>query len=323
VGELTETMSYHEARTRAVTRELRANPEALLIGHSLSLPFGPDDEIASQFPDQVLIPPYSELATAGAGVGAAIAGLRPLVALSTASFMFYAWPAIANEAPVVRYLSGGVVQAPVAFHVHGGARRGGGPQHEHTPQSMLQNIPGLRVLAPGTPADIDAAVHCALTGADPTVICDHVLLADTRGAVPSDPLNSPPVALLRDGDDALLVASSVMTSRALTAATELASRGIQASVLNVPVIAPAPIEEVLEVAGRHRVVVFLDESRGPGSATSLLMASMLERGCEARVSHVCSAPAPSPFALHLLDQIVPTVSRIADATRELIEGAPE
>lgn len=318
---VTEIMSYHEARTRAVIRELDANPDVLLLGGSLSLPFGPDDQLGQRFPGRVLVPPYSELATAAAGVGAAIGGLRPLVALSTASFMFYAWPALANEAPVVRYLSRGAVQAPVAFHVHGGARRGGGAQHEHTPQSMLQNIPGLRVFAPGTPEDIDAALHVALTGPDPTVIFDHVLLAETRGPVSGGPSRGPFVGLLREGDDALLVGSSVMSTRAMAAAVELARDGIRASVLNVPLIAPAPVDEVLGVAARHRVIVFVDESRAPGAAATLLMAALLERGCSARVALVCTAPVPSPFAPHLLDEVVPTPSRIATKVRDLIEGA--
>jgi pyruvate dehydrogenase E1 component beta subunit len=314
-------LSYHEARTRAVTRELDANPAALVIGHSLSLPFNPDDGLAARHPHQVVAPPYSELATAAAGVGAAVGGLRPLVALSTASFMFYAWPAIVNEAPLVRYLSGGAVQAPVAFHVHGGSRRGGGPQHEHSPQAMLQNVPGLRVLVPGTPADIDAALHAALTGADPTVIFDHVLLADTRGSVPETPPVAPAASLLHEGGDALVVASGVMTPRALRAAAELRSDGVDVAVLNVPVVAPAPLEHVLDVAGGYPAVAFADESRGPGSPASYLMAALLARRSDVRAALVCSAGGPAPFALHLLDEIVPTSFRIAAAVRELIRGA--
>lgn len=316
---MTRTLTYHEARTRAVSRELEDNPNAVLIGQSLSLPFNPDDRLASRFADQILSPPYSEFATAAAGIGAAMGGLRPLVAMSTASFMFYAWPAIVNEAPIIRYLSNGRVCAPVAFHVHGGSRRGGGPQHEHTPQSMLQNAPGLRVLAPGTPADIDAALHAALNGHDPTVILDHVLLADTEGAVTDEPADQPQVAVLRTGSDVLLVASSVMTVRALEAAEALERDGLDAGVVNVPLISPPPIREVLEASEQHDVVLFAEESRGPGSAAGYLMASLLANRPGMRAELVCSAFAPAPFALHLLDEIVPTASRIATAARELIE----
>ena len=313
-------LDYHDARTHAICRELEANPDAILIGGSLSLPFNPDDGVARRFPDQVLIPPYSELATAAAGIGAAIGGLRPLVALSTASFMFYAWPAIVNEAPLVRYLSGGKVAAPVAFHVHGGSRRGGGPQHEHTPHAMLQGLPGLRVLAPGTPADIDAALHLAFTGHDPVVIFDHVLLADARGPVPADPPAEPLPTLVRPGADALLIASSIMTQRALAAARELEGEGFAVAVLDLPVVSPPPVEEVLEAAAEHRVVAFVEESRAPGSPAAFLRASLLECRRELRSVLIAAAEAPTPFALDLLDEVVPTVGCIARQVRALIEA---
>lgn len=316
---VTATLTYHEARTRAVRRELGANPDALLIGGSVSLPFNPSDDLGAAFPDQVLIPPYSEMATAAAGIGAAMGGLRPLVALSTASFMFYAWPEIVNEAPVVRYLSAGAVTAPVAFHVHGGSRRGGGPQHEHTPQAMLHNVPGLRVLTPATPEDIDAAIHSAFTGPDPTVIVDHILLAQERGPVPDEPLAAPVARILRDGDDVLIVGSTVMTGRALAAAAELEGDGIAAAVLNVPVVSPAPVDAVQELAAGHDVVVFADESRAPGSPAGLLMTELLRTRPGIRAELVASGPAPAPFALPLLDEIVPTPSRIAAAARELMQ----
>jgi pyruvate/2-oxoglutarate/acetoin dehydrogenase E1 component len=313
-------LGYHEARTRAISRELADNPDAVLIGHSLSLPFNGDDELGQRFPGQVLPPPYSELATAAAGVGAAMGGLRPLVALSTSSFMFYAWPAIANEAPLVRYLSHGAVTAPVAFHVHAGSRRAGGPQHEHTPQAMLQNAPGIRVLTPGTPADIDAALHESFTGPDPVVIFDHLLLADTRGPVGESPAAALAPQLLRDGEDALIVCSSVMTPRSIEAAGELERTGLDVAVLNVPQISPSPAAEVLAAARAHRHVAFVEESRGPGSPGSFLLACLCQERPGVEVFLVCSAPAPAPFAPHLLDEIVPTSSRIATAVGDLIRG---
>jgi pyruvate/2-oxoglutarate/acetoin dehydrogenase E1 component len=234
--------------------------------------------------------------------------------------MFYAWPGIINEAPLVRYLSGGAVGAPVAFHVHGGSRRGGGPQHEHTPQAMLQNVPGLRVLAPGTPADIDRALHLALTGPDPTVIVDHLLLTDVRGEVQSEPLAGLTTTMLRSGVDVLIVSSSVMTQRALAVAQLLERDGLAVGVLNVPVVAPPPVEQVVSAARGHRAVAFVDESRAPGSPASLLMASVLEHLRDVRATLVCTRDAPAPFALHLLDEVVPTEARIADAVRGLVGG---
>lgn len=315
-------VTYHEARTAAIARELEANPDAVLIGSSLSLPFNDDDRLLARFPAQVLVPPYSEFAAAGAGIGAAIGGLRPLVALSTASFMYYAWSMVVNEAPLVRYLSGGAVAAPVGFHVHGGSRRGGGPQHEHMPGAMLQCVPGLRVLAPGTPADIDEALHIAMTGPDPTVILDHVQLANVRGPLPAAPDGELVPTLIRRGDDALLVTSGIMTERAQEAARMLEREGLEVAILNLPVVAPLPVAAVLEAAAEHRVVVFVEESRAAGSLSACLMAALLDRRREVVTTLICTAPVPAPFALGLLDDVVPTDARIATGVRQLATRRP-
>jgi pyruvate dehydrogenase E1 component beta subunit len=313
-------LGYVEARARAVARELDANPDAFLIGGAVSLPFNPDDGLGARYPERIHWPPISEFAAAAAGVGAAIAGMRPLVPLSTASFMFYGWAPIVNEAPNVRYLSGGATSAPVAFHVMGGSRRSSGPQHEHTPQSMLQNVPGLRVHVPGTPADIDAAIHAALTGPDPTVIVDHVLLAEATGPVPEEPPDFPAPTLLRDGGEVLVVAASTMTQRALRAVAELGTEGEGVSVLNLATLTPLPHDLVAELASRHEAVVFVEESRLSGSPASALMAGLLERGVGTPARLVCTADAPAPFATDLLDAVVPTVARIAETVRDARGG---
>ena len=314
---MSDLLTYQEARSRALFRELDANADVFLLGGAVSLPFNQDDGLARRYADRIIWPPISEFSTAGIGVGAAMAGLRPLVAVSTASFIFYGWAPLVLEAPNVRYLTGGRTKAPVVFHVMAGSRRGGGAQHEHTPQAMLQNVPGLRVLAPGTPADVDAAFHDALTGADPTVIVDHVLLAPAEGPVGATPAGLAPT-LVREGNDALIVSYSLMLQRALAAAEALEREGFGVAVLDVPCLHPLLVEDVLEVASRHGHVVFVDESRGPGSPASYMMAKVLEDGLRCRAALVCSADAPAPFATHLLDEIVPTEERITRTVRELL-----
>jgi pyruvate/2-oxoglutarate/acetoin dehydrogenase E1 component len=316
---MTRPMRYDEARSRALDRELSANPAVFLLGGGVSLPFNADDGLERRHPGRVVWPPISEFAVAGIAVGAAMAGLRPLVPLTTSSFMFYGWAPIVNEAPNVRYLSGGATSAPAAFHVMAGSRRGGGAQHEHTPQAMLQNVPGLRVLAPGTPADVDAAFHAALTGGDPTVIVDHVLLADAEGPVPVAP-GPPGPSLVREGGDALIVAYSLMTQRALAAAETLNREGIAASVLNLAAIAPLPAAAVTAAVSRHRATVFVDESRAAGSPAAALMARVLEAAPAGRAALVCTADAPTPAAPHLVDEIVPTTEAIAAAVRRLLDA---
>jgi pyruvate dehydrogenase E1 component beta subunit len=314
--------TYWEARANALTREIDANPDILMVGAYFSAPFNPPDGLMDRHRHRVVQPPISELAACGFAIGAAIGGLRPLVSLGTSSFMFYGWPQIVNEAPNIRYLSGGRVAAPVVFHIMAGSRRSSGAQHEHEPQAMLQNVPGLRVFAPGTPADVDGLIHAAFHEDDPVLIVDHVLLADARGSVPPVPEAAIGRAeLLREGDDVLIVASSLMTQRSLVAAELLAERQIEAAVLNLRTIAPLPVDDVLRTVAEHPAVVFVDEAHGPGSTASFLMARVLEATPRTQARLVCMLDAPAPFAEHLLDVLVPTADRIATEAADLV-GRP-
>jgi pyruvate/2-oxoglutarate/acetoin dehydrogenase E1 component len=310
---MTTEMTYHDARARALFRELDANPDMLLLGSSVTLPFNPDIGLDARYGDRILTPPIAEFATMSIATGAAMAGVRTLVPISTSSFMFYGWPALVQEAANIRYLSAGRASAPVTIMIHAGSRRGGGAQHEHTPQAMLQNVPGLRIYTPGTPAEIDGVLHAALTGDDPAVIVDHVLLFDAVGGVASEPLGSLGPQLVRAGSDILIVAYSLMVQRALSAAQILEGHGISAAVLSVPSLRPAPVEAVCELADAYERLLFIDESRAAGSPMTLLMARLFEHGSRARAQLVCTADAPAPFAVHLLDEIVPTVDRIVSA----------
>jgi pyruvate/2-oxoglutarate/acetoin dehydrogenase E1 component len=310
--------TYHEARTRALERALADDPELLVLGGSLSLPFNPDDGLAARHPERILLPPISEFATAAAAVGASIAGLRTLVPVSTSSFLFYGFAPVVNEAANVRYLSGGASNAPVTFHMMCGSRRGGGAQHEHTSQAMFQNVPGLRVIAPGTPASVDGALHAALTGEDPTILIDHILLAPFDGELGEAPAAVTDPALVRDGGDAMLVSYSLMLQHCLAAAQLLAEDGLEVAVLEVATLAPLAVEELINATAGHERLVFVDESRAAGSPASHMLAQVAQARPQTHTRLVCTLDAPAPFATHLLDEILPTPARIAAATRALI-----
>ena len=215
----------------------------------------------------------------GIGVGAAMAGRQTIVPIGTSSFMFYGWPQVAAEAPNVRYLSGGKVTAPVVYHIMAGSRRASGAQHEHTPQAMLHNVPGLVILAPGTPADVDGLFNAAFELDDPVLFVDHLLLNHTWGLVPRTPQSEiGRASLLREGSDLLIVAYSSMVVRSLEAAAVLETMGVSAGVLNLRSLAPLPVFDVLETAKEYPAVLFVDESRGPGSTAAYLAARIAEAG---------------------------------------------
>ena len=199
-----------------------------------------------------------------------------------------------------------------------GSRRGGGAQHEHTSQAMFQNVPGLRVIAPGTPASVDGALHQALTGEDPTILIDHILLAPFEGELAESPADVSAPALLRDGGDALLVSYSLMLQHCLQAARILAEEGLDVAVLEVATLAPLAVAELVEATAGHGNVLFVDESRAAGSPASHMLAQVVQARPSTRTRLVCTLDAPAPFAIQLLDELLPTPARIAAETRALI-----
>jgi len=259
----------------------------------------------------------------GAAVGAACAGLRPCVFAGTSTFTYYGWSTLVNEAPHVRYVSGGAVTAPVVVHMQAGARRAGGVQHEHTPQAMLHNQPGLVVYAPATPQAMYDCVCAALTGDDPTVIIDHVLLGEVNGPlVEAEQPAVSAIEVLRDGDDGLIVSSSLLTQRAVQAAERLAADGAKLSVANVNRLAPSPVDELIALAREQPFVLFVDESRAPGSTSTHLMARAAETlGGTVALRLLASGDAPFPFSPALLDELVPTVDAIDHAARQSVDAS--
>lgn len=311
------TVLYYEARARAIARCLDDDPSIVVVGHGTSWPFNPDDGLARRYPDRFVAPPISEFGTLGMSVGAACAGLRPCVFVGTSTFMYYGWSAIVNEAPHVRYVSGGEVTCPLVVNIQSGHRRAGGIQHEHTPHAMLQNVAGLVIYMPATPQSIYDAERAALTGDDPTVVADHVLLGEVEGELDEErPAALGPLEVMRQGGDGLVVSMSMLSRRAVAAAERVAAGGgPSVRVVNVARITPSPWAEIAELAAAHPFTLFVDESRGPGSPASYLMARTAEANGPVHVHLLCTEHVPSPFSTDLLDEIVPTVERIEDAIR--------
>jgi pyruvate dehydrogenase E1 component beta subunit len=319
---VSDDIVYWEARARALARCLDADPSIALLGET-STPFNPEDGLLERYPERFLpYPPISEFGLLGMSVAAAAAGLRPCVFVGTSAFMYYGWSPVVNEAPHIRYLSGGEVSAPVVVNIQAGARRAGGAQHEHTAHAMLQNVAGLNIYTPATPQSIYDVYRTALTGMDPAVIVDHVLLGETSGPLDEgQPVPVQPIEVLRAGDDGIVVATSLMSVRAREAAERLsAAGGPSVSVVNVTRITPSPWREIASLVDGREFAVFLDESRGPGSPASYLLARVAETAPGTRVRLVCSEDAPSPFSTALLDEVVPTVERIEESLRAVAAG---
>src|SRR5436189_673604 len=182
-------LAYYEAKFEALREILAADERVHLIGGTF-LSLSPRrklfSEIAARYPDRVVAPPISELGFCGLATGAAMAGLRPVVDLSTGSFIYEAWPQVANEAANAFSMSGGQTRVPVVFHLFHGLRGGGAAQHSGSPQAMLWNCPGLEIAIPSSPRDVKGLLKTAVASDNPTIFVDHTKLLDIRDEIPDN-----------------------------------------------------------------------------------------------------------------------------------------
>ncbi len=312
-------MSFIEARNRAITEEMTEDSRTMLIG-GLSGPGSPEGGFAQAFGrERVRSIPISEEGYAGAAVGAAMAGLRPIVSFSTGSFMYNAWAPVVTEAALMRYMSGGQMSVPIIFHFYVGLRPGAAAQHSQSPQAMLCNAPGLVVVAPGTPAAAYQLMRAAAASDDPVVYVDSLKLHPEMGEVP---VNGRPTRVraevVRSGTDVTVVAVSVQVMRALKVAERLAAEGISVEVVDPRVLKPLDKDGILESVARTGRLVATDEGRLTCGISSEIVATVSEHGhdlLKAAPRRVGVPDVPSPMAPALDAAITPSEQRLEEAIR--------
>ncbi len=314
-------MAYYEAKLAALQEVLRADERVRLI-HETFLGLSPRrslfGEIEKNFPGRVISPPISELGVCGLAIGAAMAGMRPVVDIVTASFSFEAWPQIVNEAANAFYMSGGRTRVPVVFHMIHGLRGGGAAQHSHSPQAMLWNCPGLEIVLPSSPRDVRGLLKSAVASDNPTVFVDHALLFEIRGPVPDgdDPIPLGQADIKRTGSDVTVVATSFMVQRACAVAEQFAAKGIQVEVVDPRTLVPLDFETIMASVEKTRRVVVVDECRHSCGVAAELAARIWEAGFDklkAPVRRVATLDVPVPYSKKLEEFISPSESRIVEA----------
>jgi pyruvate dehydrogenase E1 component beta subunit len=269
-------------------------------------------------PDRVRDTPLSESAFVGCGVGAAIAGMRPIVELMTVNFSLLAMDQIVNGAAAFRHMSGGQLAVPLVIRMATGAGRQLAAQHSHSLENWYAHVPGLKVLAPATVQDARDAVLVALDDPDPVVVFEHQLLYNQEGALDPD---APPgdlwrAVVRRPGRDITLITYGGSLPKTLIAAEQLAARGVEAEVLDLRCLRPLDVGAVLSsVRHTHRFVV-IDEAWRTGSLAGEIVAIVTERAffdLDAPPARVCSKEVPIPYAKHLEDAALPSVDAIVTA----------
>jgi pyruvate/2-oxoglutarate/acetoin dehydrogenase E1 component len=317
-------MTYAQALALGLTECLDADPRVTLINSSYGglTPFRATyNVLREKYADRITDTPISELGYCGIAVGAAMTGLRPIVALSTAAFSFEAWPQIVNEAAVACYGSAGQVTAPVVFHMLAGIRGAGAVQHSHAPQAMFCNAPGLQVVAPGSPADARGLMRTvALASSNPTIFIDHQRLQGIRGEVDEKaaPIPLGVADIKRQGSDVTIVAVSIMVPRALEAAAALAQQGISAEVVDPRTLVPLDKATILKSVAKTGRAVVCDESQLTCGVASELAAIIAEDGfhsLKAPIRRVAIPNVPVPYHQAEEEFITPTADKIVAAAK--------
>jgi pyruvate/2-oxoglutarate/acetoin dehydrogenase E1 component len=336
VEESVRTLSYREAINEALRLEMRRDPTVIIMGEDVTgAPHSEDEShldawggvlgvtkgLVHEFGRQrVRDTPITESGFVGAGVGAAATGLRPVVELMFIGFMGVCLDQIVNQAAKIRYMFGGKARIPLVIRTMIGAGFRAAAQHSDSIYSTFVHFPGLKVVAPATPADAKGLLIAAIRDDDPVIFCEHKLLYDMKGPVPEGeyviPLGQAEVK--REGGDVTIVAISRMVLHALEAAERLAQQGISAEVIDLRSLSPLDEETVLQSVRKTGRLVVVDEDNPRCSVAgdiATLAATQALEFLNAPVKLVTPPHTPVPFSPALEDIYVPSPERIVAAAR--------
>ena len=317
-------MSYREAMREALRAALQSDPRVFLMGEDIGRyggTYAVSKGLLEEFgPERVRDTPLSELGFVGAGVGAAIGGMRPIVEVMTVNFSLLALDQIVNSAAVLRHMSGGQVSVPLVVRMATGAGRQLAAQHSHSLENWYAHVPGLTVLAPATVADARGMLAAALDDPDPVIIFEHVQLYNLEGEIASEPVDIRQAAVRRPGTRVSLITYGGCLPKALEAAELLAGEGIDAEVLDLRVLRPLDMQTIVASVRKTRRALVIDEGWKTGSLAGEIMAQIVEQAfydLDAPLARVCSAEVPIPYARHMEEAALPQVAKIVAAARAL------
>lgn len=320
--------SYRDALHDAHRQALAEDPRVFLVGEDVGCyggTYAVSKGLLEEFgPERIIDAPLSESGFVGAGIGAALGGLRPIVEVMTVNFSLLALDQIVNAAATLRYMSGGQLSVPLVIRMATGAGRQLAAQHSHSLEGWYAHVPGLRVLAPATVADARGMLLSALADPDPVIMFEHVgLLAiteelpDVAAAVDIDH-----AAVRREGTDVSLITWGGNLPKALEAAGKLAEAGISAEVLDLRTLRPLDETAIIaSVSKTHRAVV-IDEMWKTGSFAAEICTLIVEQAffeLDAPLRRVCSKEVPMPYAKHMEQAALPSVDQIVQAATEIVQ----
>ena len=318
--------TYREAVRAALGEALRRDERVFLMGEDVgryggcyAVSLGLLDEFG---PERIRDTPLSEAAFVGAGIGAALGGMRPVVEVMTVNFSLLALDQIVDNAASLLHMSGGQFNVPLVIRMTSGAGRQVAAQHSHSFEAWYAHVPGLRVLAPATVEDARQMLWPALCDPDPVVLFEHGALYPVQEELddPLQPVDITSARVRRPGGDVTLVAYGGTLRTALGAAEELARRGVDAEVVDLRSLRPLDDDTIVSSAVRTHRVVVVDEGWRSGSLAAEVSARITEEAfydLDAPVARVCSAEVPMPYAKHLEDAALPQIADVVAAVGQL------
>jgi pyruvate dehydrogenase E1 component beta subunit len=320
-------MTYREAARSALREALRSDPRVFLMGEDVGRyggAFAVSHGLLAEFgPERVRDTPLSENTFVGAGVGAALGGMRPIVEVMTVNFSLLCLDQIVNNAATLRHMSGGQLSVPLVVRMATGAGRQLAAQHSHSLEGWYAHIPGIKVVAPGTADDARALLLAALREPDPVFVFEHAALYPMEGEVneSAGPGEIGRAAVRREGTDLTVITYGGSLPKTMAAADLLAADGIAAEVIDLRSLRPLDTATILaSVARTHRALI-VDEGWRTGSLAAEVSARIMEQGfydLDGPVQRVCSAEVPIPYARHLEDAALPQPATIAAAARAML-----
>jgi len=321
--------TYREAVREGIRHAMEKDERVFLMGEDVgryggcyAVSMGLQEQFGTE---RIIDTPLSESAFTGAGIGAALNGMRPIVEIMTVNFSLLALDQIMNNAATLLHMSNGQFNVPLVIRMATGGGKQLGAQHSHSLEGWFAHIPGLKILTPATVQDAYDMLSLALNDPDPVLLFENALLYNAKGELDTTaaPLPIGQAKTHRSGKDLTILAYGINLFKALDAAETLAAEGIDAEVIDLRSLRPLDDAAIMaSVAKTHRVMI-VDEGWKSGSIAAEIMARINEQAffeLDAPMQRVCSAEVPLPYAKHLEDAAIPQPEKIVAAARKLMEA---
>lgn len=324
-------LTYRGAIAAAIAQEMDRDPSVVMIGEDIGAAGGVfklTEGLFDRFgPERIRDTPISEQAIVGAAMGAAMTGLRPIAELMFSDFFAVTWDMVVNQIAKSRYMTDGQVSIPLVLRTANGAGLRFGAQHSQSVENWVMAIPGLKVVAPSSPADMKGLLAAAIRDDDPVIVCEHKALFAVKGEVPDGehvvPLGQ--AAILREGRDVTLVALAAMVPRAVEAAGRLAAEhGIDAEVIDLRSLIPLDAQAILRSVAKTSRLFTIEENPRVGGWGAEIVSLVADEGfysLDAPLVRITTPHLPLPSAAALEDLAIPSVERIVTTVKQRLDEA--